>query len=65
MYRAETEEKTKERLEQLRERLGTAYLHIVAHWETRASALLAFLWYSKLIHRHRYTMNQLGRLTEE
>ncbi len=43
MYRAETEEEGKEALRKFRERWETIYPRVVARWETKAYALLAFL----------------------
>ena len=43
IYRAETYEEAEEALRRLRERWGGIYPRIVARWETKAYALLAFL----------------------
>ncbi len=65
VYRAETEEEGKEALRKLRERWGTIYPRVVARWETKAYALLAFLRHSKPIRRYLYTTNQLERVSKE
>ncbi|MDR5695266.1 MAG: IS256 family transposase [Armatimonadota bacterium] len=65
VYGAGTEEEAKEALRRLRERWGTVYPRVVAHWETRAYALLAFLRHPKPIRRYLYTTNQLERLAKE
>ncbi|MEM1684381.1 MAG: transposase, partial [Nanopusillaceae archaeon] len=65
VYRAETEEEAKEALKRLRERWGTVYPRIVARWENKAYALLAFLRYPRPIRRYLYTTNQLERLAKE
>jgi len=65
VYRAETEEEAKGALKKLRERWGSLYPRVVARWETKAYALLAFLKHPKPIRRYLYTTNQLERLTKE
>lgn len=65
VYRAETEGEAKEALRKLRERWGSLYPRVVARWETKAYALLAFLKHPKAIRRYLYTTNQLERLTKE
>ncbi|MEM4531529.1 MAG: transposase, partial [Thermofilaceae archaeon] len=59
VYRAETEEEAKEALKRLRERWGTYFPRIVARWENKAYALLAFLRYPRPIRRYLGTTNQL------
>ncbi|MBC7109094.1 MAG: transposase, partial [Methanomassiliicoccales archaeon] len=49
----------------LRERWGVIYPKIVARWEAKAYALLAFLRHPKPIRRYLYTTNQLERLAKE
>ncbi|MCS7240930.1 MAG: transposase [Candidatus Bipolaricaulota bacterium] len=63
VYRAETEEEAKEGLKRLRERWGTVYPRVVACWETKAYALLAFLGHPKPIRR--YLPNPLERVAKE
>ncbi|MEM4531395.1 MAG: IS256 family transposase [Thermofilaceae archaeon] len=65
VYRAETEDEAKEALKRLRERWGRAYPRIVARWETKAHALLAFLRHPRPIRRCLGTTNQLERLAKE
>ncbi|MEM1684372.1 MAG: transposase, partial [Nanopusillaceae archaeon] len=65
VYRAETEDEAKEALKKLRERWGTDYPRIVARWEAKAYALLAFLRHPRPIRRYLYTTNQLERLAKE
>lgn len=64
-YRAETEAEAREALARLRERWGAIYPRIVARWEAKAYALLAFLRHPKSIRRYLYTTNQLERLVKE
>jgi putative transposase len=65
IYRAETQEKAEEALQNLRERWGGIYPKIVERWETKAYALLAFLRHPKPIRRYLYTTNLLERLAKE
>lgn len=65
VYRAETEEEAKETLRKLRERWGTAYPRVVARWESKAYAPLAFPGHPKPIRRYLYTTNQLERLAKK
>lgn len=65
VYQAETEQEAKEALRRLRERWGTVYPRVVARWEGKAYALLAFLRHPKPIRRYLYTTNQLERLAKE
>lgn len=44
---------------------NSIYPCLVARWETKAYALLAFLQHPKPIRRYLYTTNQLERLTKE
>lgn len=62
---AETEQEAKEALGRLRERWGKIYSWVVARWEARACALLAFLRHPKLIRRYLYTTNQLEQVNNE
>ncbi len=65
VYQAETEEEAKEALRKLRERWGAVYPRVVAHWENRAYALLAFLRHPEPTRRYLYPTNQLWRVSEE
>lgn len=65
VYRVETEGEAKEALRKLGERWGWIYLRIVARWETKAYAILAFLKHPKPIQKYLYTTNQLERLAKE
>ncbi|MEM2002281.1 MAG: transposase [Candidatus Methanomethylicaceae archaeon] len=65
VYRAETEGEVKEALKRLRERFETCFPRIVARWETRAYALLAFLRHPWPIRRYLYTTNRLEPMSEE
>ncbi|MGB9672220.1 MAG: transposase [Candidatus Norongarragalinales archaeon] len=42
-----------------------SYPRIVARWEAKSHALLAFLRHPKPIRRYLYTTNQLERLAKE
>lgn len=62
---AETEQEAKEAPRRLRERWGKIYPRVVACWEAKAYALLAFLRHPKPIRRCLYTTNQLEWVSKE
>ena len=52
VYQPATEEEVEEALRKLRERWGMVYPRVVACWETKAYALLAFVCYPKPMRRY-------------
>ncbi|MBC7221754.1 transposase [Candidatus Bipolaricaulota bacterium] len=55
VYKAESLEEAEEALKELRVRWGEKYPKVVEKWETKASALLAFLNHPSELRRYLYT----------